>query len=83
MKLHITNSLNIQGVFFLVSISLSIISIYDSPNLIIQLVGYFNKVEKQVAYSQYQLASTQKTALGLPKDMCHRSVLPLEVQGFS
>ena len=32
MKLHVINSLNIQGMFFLASRYLQIVSICDSPN---------------------------------------------------
>ena len=49
--------------------------------------GYFNEVEKKVAYSQHQPDRGQKcmspTVLYLSEDMSHCSVLALEVQDFS
>ena len=48
--------------------------------------GYFNQVEKQVAYSQHQFDRSEKECilsivLGIPGDLSHCSALALEIPG--
>ena len=87
MKLHIRNSLNTQGVFSLTSKCLEIANIYDSPNDVsdnglFQLSGETSCLFKT---SIWQATKTDilPSALGFIEDMSHRSILVLEIQGFS
>lgn len=56
--------------------------------MLLLITNYFNNLEKQVAYAQYQFwQGTKKcilpTAIDPPQGKIHRFVWVLEVEGFS